>query len=416
MMGKQFKAQQDEAAKQDQIRSLMGSMLMGGGTDEQSQQLAELAPDKFLGAQNYLQGVQAQEAEAASVLNQERDISDLTQMLVLDEAGQNAILEKRIMEVEAGGGDSSGSRFLRDLKPEQRDQYLKMQAGKYNIVLPEGAKADIGTYNPRDYTVDSFASFVESKDPSTLERYAPMKETEVGGVKYFSDDEGNLFLPVVQDESGRVVKATDEQVESGDAKPAPAPEILSAEDQIEAQSKLAGAKKTATAQAAADVIAGSPEAQKQATKNEAFRVDTISVIDSILDSDFDKVTGTAGRLPSVMPKTEDILVQADRLESLLTADNMDIMTGVLSETDIKIISNLAGGFGLERNKDGKPVRIKGSSEAFKDRMEIVKKGLHAVEIVPLLAAEMPDATEGMIVTDSETGYKFVFKNGKWVAK
>ena len=40
-----------------------------------------------------------------------------------------------------------------------------------------------GTYNPRDYTADSWAQFVESKDPSVLKRFATLRPAEIGGRK-----------------------------------------------------------------------------------------------------------------------------------------------------------------------------------------------------------------------------------------
>ena len=48
--------------------------------------------------------------------------------------------------------------------------------------LPQSrAEGDnIGTYNPRDYTTESWARFLQTKDPSVLERYEPLKYLDVG--------------------------------------------------------------------------------------------------------------------------------------------------------------------------------------------------------------------------------------------
>ena len=48
---------------------------------------------------------------------------------------------------------------------------------------PTGATGKIGTYNPRDYTVESFSNFAKSGDPSVLERYTE-KTIDIGGVPH----------------------------------------------------------------------------------------------------------------------------------------------------------------------------------------------------------------------------------------
>ncbi len=50
---------------------------------------------------------------------------------------------------------------------------------------------NIGTYNPRDYTPDSWALFVETKDPGVLERYNPFSQ---GNIRY--DSQGNPIVGV----------------------------------------------------------------------------------------------------------------------------------------------------------------------------------------------------------------------------
>lgn len=45
----------------------------------------------------------------------------------------------------------------------------------------------IGTYNPRDYTAESWAEFTQSGDPSKLKRYERVSTVDVGGIKYAID-------------------------------------------------------------------------------------------------------------------------------------------------------------------------------------------------------------------------------------
>lgn len=77
MMGKEYKARQAKEEEQNTIKSLMGSMLMGDVSDEQTQQFATLSPDKYLATQQYLQGQQDREGKASIAqqdkLNKELD-------------------------------------------------------------------------------------------------------------------------------------------------------------------------------------------------------------------------------------------------------------------------------------------------------------------------------------------------------
>lgn len=54
----------------------------------------------------------------------------------------------------------------------------------------------LGTYNPRDYTTESWAQFVETRDPSVLVRHDPFSQ---GGVRYAPDGQGG-FVPVISEE------------------------------------------------------------------------------------------------------------------------------------------------------------------------------------------------------------------------
>ena len=209
MMGKEHKARQAETDKQNTIKSLMGSMLMGNATPEQSQQFAELAPQQYVSTSNYLQGQDAAAAETAKALSEGRDIEDLTQMLVLDKEGQDALLQKRIMEVDAANGDSSGSQFLLELEPEQRNKYLQMQAGKYNIAMPDSTKFQQGTGDMSGYAFNPDTGGYTA-DPAQLARLQAEAEEK-------SKTEGLLTgkdLAGVNDKVTGLVQGTQEIIDS----------------------------------------------------------------------------------------------------------------------------------------------------------------------------------------------------------
>lgn len=54
-------------------------------------------------------------------------------------------------------------------------------------LFPKEQGGGIGTYNPRDYTTKSWALFTRTRNPSVLERYAPKRTTNIGGVEHGFD-------------------------------------------------------------------------------------------------------------------------------------------------------------------------------------------------------------------------------------
>jgi hypothetical protein len=196
MMGKQVQAERAESKKQSQIKSLMGGMLMGQSTPEQQQQFSQLAPTEFVNTQNYLQGQQAQKATAATALGDERDKSDFMELAsTSDQATQDAILQRRINDL--GMENSADSQKLLNMPFEQRQKWIGMKAAELDIEMPGAADVGkIGTYNPRDFTIKSFAAFVKGgmKDPSVLEK-TQVKPVMIEGVPYLPSPDGT-YKPV----------------------------------------------------------------------------------------------------------------------------------------------------------------------------------------------------------------------------
>jgi len=58
----------------------------------------------------------------------------------------------------------------------------------------------------------------------------------------------------------------------------------------------------------------------------------------------------------------------------LTAENLDLMSGVLSETDLLLLKDLSSGLNLIKNDQGRTVRVAGSKEGVETRLgEILEK-------------------------------------------
>jgi len=128
-----------------------------------------------------------------------RDAKDTIELLQMDEQTQN----------QAALGIQ-----LADLSTKERLDYKGKQ---------RASGQRIGTYNPRDYTVESFAEFRKTGDPAALERYTE-KTINVGGVQYALDPATNTYKETV----------TVEKVASNKAK------IAAAVKQAESSARSAG--------------------------------------------------------------------------------------------------------------------------------------------------------------------------------
>lgn len=85
------------------------------------------------------------------------------------------------------------------------------------------------------------------------------------------------------------------------------------------------------------------------------------------------ITGTFDAMtPVVMPESQDVLNDAKRLESLLTVDNLKLMSGVLTDKDISFLTRV--GSGLNITDTG----IKGSEKAVKARLNDIVAKLRGV--------------------------------------
>lgn len=98
-----------------------------------------------------------------------------------------------------------------------------------------------------------------------------------------------------------------------------------------------------------------------------------NVVDSLLGNEnLDRIIGTVGispLVPTVRGTSQDLINEATRLQSLLTVDNLKLMTGVLTDRDIKFLTDVASG--LNVTEQG----IKGSEEGVKRRLNQISETL-----------------------------------------
>ena len=95
--------------------------------------------------------------------------------------------------------------------------------------------------------------------------------------------------------------------------------------------------------------------QRRLKKAKGFQDRAVQLLNKILASDqVGDVTGSAeGAYDFRFSDAEaELIADIDEAQNILTADNMDLMTGVLSESDIKLLKNLSSG-GLNRRRGKK---------------------------------------------------------------
>ena len=109
-------------------------------------------------------------------------------------------------------------------------------------------------------------------------------------------------------------------------------------------------------------------AEEQKAKADVIRQDALRITQELL-ADPSEIRNNVGSLDSVLPSitegAQDFDKKLDTLRSMLTAENLKLMTGVLSESDIKILSNIASG----------ELTTKGSEEEFTNALKRLEQKL-----------------------------------------
>jgi len=136
------------------------------------------------------------------------------------------------------------------------------------------------------------------------------------------------------------------------------------------------------------------ELKKTQQKQDAQTSETVGLVESILKNpSFEDVVGQGirQRLPTISGESQDLLNDFDRLTSALTAENLDLMSGVLSESDIKLLKDLSSGLNLIKNDQGQTIRIAGSKEGVETRLKGILEKLKLFDSAP--KAKKEETTE-----------------------
>lgn len=136
------------------------------------------------------------------------------------------------------------------------------------------------------------------------------------------------------------------------------------------QTATGQAKLTQQQQAIEKNQQGISDAETQKQKAMQASKEALSLTRSLADNPkLGSVTGVSAMTPTFNPESQDIINQANQLLALLTADNLKLMSGVLSETDIKMLRDLSSGLNVSEKG------IKGSEQAVRARLSDIAQKL-----------------------------------------
>ncbi len=253
--------------------------------------------------------------------------------------------------------------------------------------------------NPEASDDQKRASRIALKLEGGAKTFTP-KVVDIGGSKFLQVGQEffnpNTLDPVATNEQGLPV--------AGGAQVEMTPEV-----QREMQAEQAAAITSATEGAKIDAKEGTREAEEMQAKKLAQGKQAITVIDDIFKSDrLDNITGLTGMIPFSTGKTQDLLGQVQQLKSITTADNLGIMTGVLSETDMKIIAGLSNDITMTTDADGNVTGISGSYEGTKKKLKKIRDGIVSG------MNRNGHYVEGQVITNPSTGERLTYRNGAWV--
>lgn len=305
----------------------------------------------------------------------ERVAREAYRRVLSDPENAPAYMQQGIQQVaEFGGRPSMMMQDLQMLQENPEAALQNIRAGyaalaseeEFGAMFGDQSGPNIGQYNPRDYTTDSFARFVRTGDPRVLQRYESSRVVDVGGVPHLFNPASQTITPGRITSSG--FQATGEPVSTG-AQP------ITSETVATSEAEIAGQRTEATETARQRAKQESPEVKEQRRLKEQEADRTVQLVDRLLKSGrLGSITGASTTIPVVGAAqaitARDELNDLKALTNLLTMGNLGRMSGVLSESDIRLIANAASG--IEVGEYGTPVsegRLKEILREIKQRLQ-----------------------------------------------
>jgi len=275
-------------------------------------------------------------------------------------------------------------------RQDRRDELNRMSAkgladtkfGREKEIIAlklDGGGPGFGKVQPGDFTPESLQKYGQTNDLSDLARYESKRVVNIGGVTHMMDPVNGTMTPGQITESG--FQATGSPISTGqntttvtaglvganEAQIAGMIETAKFDAQLATKPAVEGAVAAAKATAQNQAKSMSPEAQSAERMKITSAQSVIAQIDNLTTSNgyMDALTGVRGKLPPI-PGTPgfDAEVAFNQLKDSLTLENLDKMTGELTDKDIQLLSSAASGLELGMSR-----------KAFEARMNIIRSVL-----------------------------------------
>jgi len=407
----------------EQLRPLQQeSARLGLQQQEQSLQFGQRREEQAQALGSLQQTALQQQIDQRTDLQKNKDLGGfLLRLKSTPDNQKGALLERNIAEVEAKGGNATESRLGLDLFNAGRIDELDTSAE--NILNSLVAQGDIKAPVDKSFTLgkdqqrfDASGKLI-AKGVSTTTTAAEIPTILLEGLSpevapkaaaaFKAAGGGDVGLKAYQ-----VIVDKGTEQERRLASPAiistSFPQASEAET-VQLQSAMDAAKTTEAGLKAAGKVR---EEQRRTKKAQGFQTRAIELLDSILGSDeLDDVLGSVeGAIDFRLQDSEaELIADIEEAGNILTADNLSLMSGVLSETDIKILKNLAGG-GLIRTRSEKRFR----SDVGAIREKLASELVVTVDEEQALRDQNKEQPDGTFAVNSQTGQRLQLVNGQWV--
>jgi len=424
-LGNQFRQSQQQAANQQlgtQQQAILDdlSSKAAAGDPQALTQLSGIAPDRAQQIQTF-QATQ-QENRFKSVVRGAQEIQNIS-----DPTAKLAFLKQRRAELQGQNIDTSDTDEVIGLFESGDiaggnaliDQVVQsgVQSG-FLKALPTKKAAQDFTLSPGQQRFDAAGRLIAGVDPkvtpSDVKQEVLIPDVLLQGLDPELSEKGAAaFSAAGGGKDG--LKAFQEIVDKGteQQRRLASPAILKANfpqasraEQAQLQGVMDAAKTTESGLKEAGKVRVE---QKRLKKAAVFQDRAVELLTGILGNDElgDVLGSVEGSFDFRLQDSEaELIADIEEAGNILTADNLSLMSGVLSESDIKILKNLAGG-GLIRTRTEK--RFIKDVTALRDKLASQK----VVTIDERDAVQGP--AEGATAT-GPSGEKAVFTNGQWVVQ
>lgn len=223
----------------------------------------------------------------------------------------------------------------------------------------------LGTYNPRDYTTESWAKFVQSRDPNVLKRYESQRNVDIGGVPHTFDPARGGYFQAQVGRGGQTRQVTATDVAQSEATITGAKEQAKADVEVgKKETEMMQKKQAFLPKATAAIKSGFQDTQR-----------VVSLIDQTIPRIDALTAGFGGSIMSSVPGTDahDVSKNIDTIKANVGFDKLQQMReesptggalGQVSEMELRLLNAVMAN--LESSQS--PAQLKRNMQLLRDQI------------------------------------------------